>query len=135
MTAASQGAGRLAGLNVLVAEDSFPIALVIETALEAEGAATVGPVASLEEARRLAGDSEVDLAVVDLQLGDQSALDLIHQLAGAGVTTVVATGRELDQEMQTMVRGITVLKKPYTAAQLVETLKGALERTSMRGEC
>lgn len=119
--------GRLEGRRVLIAEDSFPVALVIETALEAEGAAIAACVASLEEASALARTEPLDLAVVDLQLGAQDALPLIRLLREKGVAVLVASGRDPHTEIKQAISGLPVLRKPYTAQQLIEEAEGALQ--------
>jgi DNA-binding response OmpR family regulator len=126
MRTASKGRSKLAGLRVLVAEDSFHIALVIETALEAEGAAIIGPATSLDTACQLARTEEPDLAIVDLKLQDQESLPLIRQLEDAGVKVVVATGYDLTAKLDRELSGLPVLKKPYTPEQLVDLVCGIL---------
>lgn len=122
----SRSEGKLAGIRVLVAEDSLPIMVVIETAIEAEGGLTIGPAATLEDACELARRESPDLAVVDLKLEGRSALELINQLSAAGIRILVATGYDLDDEMQRALAGIPVLTKPYTAVQLIERMGVAL---------
>lgn len=118
----NEGEGKLAGVRVLVAEDSLPITIVIETAIEMEGGVMIGPALTPEGACELARQQSPDMAVVDLNLGEHSALGLIEELSGAGVKVVVATGYDLDDKTRRALSGIPVLTKPYTAAQLIDLM-------------
>src|SRR5690606_4707 len=126
MMPSDQDHGQLAGVRILVAEDSLPITVVVETAIEAEGGTLIGPAASLDDACALARAESPDLAVIDLNLEQRSALGLVCDLAAAGVKVVVATGYDLDAETRRRLAGIPVLIKPYTAAQLIERIAAAL---------
>lgn len=126
MKTRDEGGGKLAGVRVLVAEDSVPIAIVIQTAVEAEGGVTIGPAGSLDDASELARRQSPHLAVVDLNLEERSALGLVRELSSAGVKVVVATGYDLDAQTRQALTGIPVLTKPYSAAQLIEHIDDAL---------
>lgn len=119
--AAATAVGRdLRGLRVLLAEDSFNVTLVLETALEAEGAVVIGPAGTLEAACELAGSQKPDLAIVDLDLGGLDASPLVHQLMDSGAKVILATGYDLPQDTGNAFSGLPVLKKPYTPAQLID---------------
>lgn len=109
----------LKDLRVLIAEDSFHIAMVIETVLRTEGAVVLGPAATLDEAYRLIDGQSLDLAVVDLKLGDADALPLVRQLAAAGTRVVISTGHDLPADLKTNLGDMIVLMKPYTSDQLL----------------
>lgn len=116
----------LQGLRVLIAEDSFPVAFAIETVLAARGAEIIGPASTLEAASSLARSEAPDLAVVDLNLGHESALPLVRELVQAGRRVIVATGYDLTSETRAAIAGSPVLKKPYTPDQLVSLIRGLL---------
>lgn len=119
----ASGNGRnLKGLRVLLAEDSFNVTLVLETALEAEGAVVIGPAGTLEAAYELAGAQKPDLAVIDLDLGGRDASPLVRQLTDSGTKVIVATGYDLPEETGNAISDLPVLKKPYTPAQLIDRI-------------
>jgi len=64
----------LSGLCVLIVEDSWDVGLSLKRLLEAYGAETIGPVATVAEALRLISEHAVDAALVDINLrhGEQS---------------------------------------------------------------
>src|SRR5262245_18470370 len=74
----SSEAGKvLAGLRVLLAEDSWHIGQALKMVLESEGAAVHGPAVTVSEAQRLAASATSDVAVIDLNLDGVIAFDLI----------------------------------------------------------
>ncbi len=121
----NSGAGgrEMDGLRVLIAEDSFPISFALEMALEAEGATPVGPATTLAAAQELVGSQEIDLAVVDLRLGDHDSLPLIEQLVDAGVEIIVATGREDTSDLTVDFPGLRVLRKPFSPQALIDLIR------------
>lgn len=124
-SATGAGARKIDGLRILIAEDSFPISFALELALEAEGATPVGPATTLAAAQELARSQELDLAVVDLQLGDHDSLPLIQQLADAGVETIVASGRDDTSDLAADFPGLRVLRKPYSPKALIDLIRSA----------
>ncbi|MGE0613742.1 MAG: response regulator [Hyphomicrobiales bacterium] len=121
---------KLDGMNILVAEDSFHIAFVIETALESEGATVIGPAATLDRAQKLADSTRPDFAVVDMRLGDEEAVPLIRQLVDTGIAVLVATGNELDSEFRAEFPGVPILRKPYTTDRLVDLIRDSRKSAS-----
>jgi DNA-binding response OmpR family regulator len=55
---------------VLVVEDEFLVALLVEEALAEAGFRVLGPVGRLDEAVKLAGSDSVDAALLDIELCD-----------------------------------------------------------------
>lgn len=122
---ASKGDKRtLDGLRALVAEDDFHIALVIETALKGEGMVVIGTAARLGEALEIVGAEMPDVAIVDIRLGQEDSFPLIRHLRGAGVRVVLATGDQERAQICAELAELPVLKKPYTADQLIEVIRG-----------
>lgn len=62
-------AGPLAGLRVLVAEDDFHIAMLLEEQLSAAGSAVAGPSPRISEALAAAEGEAYDAAVLDINVG------------------------------------------------------------------
>lgn len=115
----------LAGARVLVAEDSFYIAFAIETALQAEGARVIGPVANLGAARALADSQALDLAVVDLNLEGELSLPLVRALRDREIGVIAATGRDIDPVLREDLAGVPLIMKPYTTEQILDALRTA----------
>ncbi|MBO6667920.1 response regulator [Parvibaculum sp.] len=81
----------LSGRKVLIVEDEFFVGLELAQALETAGAGIVGPAWSLADAKRLAESEEFDMAVVDVNMNGEYAIDLAVELKNRGVRVVFAT--------------------------------------------
>lgn len=121
-----RASGTLHGLRALVAEDDFHIALVIETALETAGIEIVATVSRVERAVEIARREKPDFAVVDIRLGESYSFPLIRQLRNMGTKVVLATGTEPNSEIAGEFSDIPVLRKPYTAEQLIKLIRSIL---------
>jgi DNA-binding response OmpR family regulator len=124
MTAAkdarNDSSSRLLGMRVLVVEDGWQVADALKLALERVGMIVVGPAASPGEARSLADECRLDLAIVDVNLRGQMAYDLMDWLHQRGTPVIVISGYEdLPRSLQ---KFAAILHKPFTLATLLTTL-------------
>ena len=79
--------------HILVVEDSYLVAQELTEALEREGADVVGPVATVDDARRLALETaRLDGAVLDVNLGGEMIWPVADILFNRHVRLVFATG-------------------------------------------
>lgn len=117
-----QSKSALNGLNVFVVEDESLVLFSLEDVLTELGCLIVGPAMRLPQALAAAGDaSEIDVAILDVNLGGQPVFPVAEKLKARGVEIVFATGygREgLPEEW----RGHPVLLKPYTADDVEQAL-------------
>jgi CheY-like chemotaxis protein len=111
----------LAGLRVLVVEDEMMVSMLIEDMLSDLGCAVVGPAARLDEAMELARTSEVDCAVLDVNLGGQPIFPLADLLRELGRPFAFATGYG-DAGIREVDRGTPVLQKPFREGDLARVL-------------
>lgn len=118
----------LSGLKLLVVEDQFMIAELIEALLEDFGCEVVGPVATVEEALAVIKDGGLQGALLDANLNGESSAPIAHALLSIGVPFVVATGyggRELpDEALDRAPR----LIKPFTETELEAVLSAEFIR-------
>jgi CheY-like chemotaxis protein len=70
------------GIRCLIVDDSPRFAQVASELLEEEGIDVLGVAGGGEEAVRLAGDLHPDLALVDIDLGGETGLDVARRLCG-----------------------------------------------------
>ena len=83
----------LRGQHILVVEDSYFVAQELTEALEREGADVVGPVSTVDDARRLVlGTAKLDGAVLDVNLGGEMIWPVADILFSRNVRLVFATG-------------------------------------------
>jgi two-component system nitrate/nitrite response regulator NarL len=71
-------------LRSLIVDDNAHFLTAARALLEREGVAVVGVASSCAEAVQLAGKLRPDVALVDIDLGEESGFDVARRLAGAG---------------------------------------------------
>ena len=71
-------------LRSLIVDDNAGYLAAARALLEREGVTVVGVASSCAEAVLLAGKLHPDVALVDIDLGDESGFDVARRLAGAG---------------------------------------------------
>src|SRR3954452_17809813 len=101
----------LEGARVLVVEDEYFIAADIARALDAAGGRAVGPAGSIEQARRLLKEQQVDAAILDLNLHGEMAYPLVSDLAQRGLPCVIMSGYS-PESLPESVRHVPSLEKP-----------------------
>ena len=113
----------LRGLNVLVVEDESLVLFHLEDTLTELGCLVVGPAMRFEQARDLVNAStEVDVAILDVNLGGQPIFPVAEALTARGIRIVFATGygrQGLPEEW----RNHPVLMKPYTSDDVERALR------------
>jgi CheY-like chemotaxis protein len=112
---------QFAGLRVLVVEDEMMVSMLIEDMLTDLGCQVVGPASRLDEAMQLAATSELDCAVLDVNLGGQPIFPLADLLRERGRPFAFATGYG-DAGLREVDRGTPVLQKPFREGDLARVL-------------
>jgi CheY-like chemotaxis protein len=111
--------GPLSGLSVLIVEDEFLIAIEAQQIVEDAGAAVAHPVNSVDAARAfLATGSCVDVAILDMRLGNEDGRALMNDLTDKAIPFVIASGLVLEYSGPAK-----VLMKPYRDIDLIEALR------------
>ena len=114
----------LDGRHILVVEDEYMIAAMIEQMLEDAGA-IVAVAGSIEQALALLEARAFDAALLDLNLDGRKSLPVADALAARAVPFVFATGYgdgSIDGEHALR----AVLGKPFREAALLETVAALL---------
>ncbi len=131
MNASSLGPG-LQGLRVLVAEDVAVLAWRVRDILATAGAEVVGPAPDVPQALALLEGREVDAAVLDMNLGGETAEPIADVLAARGVPFLFLTGYAwADMEGRHAAR--PALGKPVKPAALVRALADLLAGRALAG--
>jgi len=110
---------------VLLVEDSPIIAMNTEALLMELDVGGVRTAATVAEALALIEAEPFDLAILDLQLGDEDCLPVADRLAALNVPIVFATGFGDELAAGGLVRSGRILKKPYGFAELERILSEA----------
>jgi len=115
----------LAGLRVLVVEDEFLIAAVLQEMLEDATAVAIGPTATVAEALHLLQTREVDAALLDMNLNGQWSDPVAAELKARRIPFVFTTGYGMTERTRQF--GARVVAKPYSWDELVDQLTLAIE--------
>ncbi len=112
----------IAGANLLLVEDSLIIALDAEDILKRLGAAHVATSATVEGALDTLRASRPTIAVLDINLGDQTSYPIADRLLELGVPFLFATGYGEQADLPTDHSSRRVLQKPYTLENVARAL-------------
>jgi two-component SAPR family response regulator len=86
------GHDALAGLRILVVEDEFLVAMLVEEMLLELRCEIVGPISSLEEAIATARQNHLDGALLDANLNGKISSPVADELVGHEVPFILVTG-------------------------------------------
>ncbi len=115
-------------LRVLLVEDEALIAMMIQESLTEFGFHVIGPVCTVPEAEAVAKDSQLDAAVLDINLGDGLVYSVAEILAARGVPFVFVTGYDAES-VDSRFTGIPVLQKPIEREMLQKIFVQRAERS------
>lgn len=117
----------LAGLKVFAVEDETLVAMQLEDIFEDLRLDLVGFAMRVPRALAMLGETpRIDVAVLDMNIAGEKVYPVAEALRARGVPIVFATGYGrggLLEEWQVH----PVLQKPYTASQIAEAIRDALE--------
>ena len=122
----------LRGLRVLVAEDQLLISQFIGEVLLYLECTVVGPVRDLDEALRAIHTSEIDGALLDVQLGSTSIYPAAKELALRSIPFILVTG-QVNFGGSPLLAKAPLLIKPFKVQQL-EDMMSSTFRPRDRGE-
>jgi len=111
------------GKRVLIVEDGFLVAAMLEDELADAGAVIVGPAASLADGLRMAAEDSFDVAVIDWNLDGESSGPIADCLQSRGLPYVISTGYGV---VPPEFAGSPLLAKPYDPVELVRLLGNLL---------
>ena len=120
------GQDSIAGRSVLLVEDSMIIALDAEDVLRDAGASEVHVAASVSAAQAIIESEELDSAVLDVNLGNETSIGIAEALQDKGVPFIFASGYGADDIIPERFRSIQLVMKPYTGDALQDALAAAL---------
>lgn len=117
----------LSGRRVLVVEDESLVAMLLETILGDLGCAVVGPASNVGDGlRAVAGETELDAALLDVNVAGQEVFPIAEALTARGVPFVFSTGYG-ESGLPAHWRGRPTVQKPFTDAAIRDALMKALD--------
>jgi two-component sensor histidine kinase len=115
----------LHGLSVLIVEDEVLIALEAEAELLRAGTGPMTRAHSIEEAERCIASSPFDVAILDVNLNGRPSFPLADLLADRGISFVFASGYSRLDGLPERWRGVPLVHKPYSSAELMTAIAEA----------
>lgn len=116
----------LEGKTIMVVEDEALVALDLALTVEDAGAEVAGPCYRLSSALDMARRTEIDGAVLDVDLHGETVLPLAHDLQDRGVPFIFHTGRA---DLAALARDFPrapICVKPSSPERLLDCLRNAL---------
>jgi len=110
------------GIRVLVVEDEPIIALDIREQLDGAGFEVLGPATSVANALQLIAERGCDVAVLNVNLGNETSEPIARELRASGTRFVVLSGCSADDLPPSFI-GSTFLAKPALMAELVAAVR------------
>jgi two-component system, NtrC family, response regulator GlrR len=123
--------------NILVVDDDKNILKVIKLRLEAEDYQVVTAMEA-ETAIKLAADSALDMALVDLKLGGADGIELMEALhrINPNLSIIILTAHgTIDSAVVAMKKGaFSYITKPFDYRDLLQNIKNCLEKNTLSRE-
>lgn len=111
---------RLSGLRVLLVEDEMLVCMDIEDMLKEFGCTVIGPAARVAQALAIVESEIVDIALLDVNLGQEKSYPIADHLVEKGIPVLLSTGyAALDPPYDQYPR----LQKPYCPERLAQSLE------------
>jgi light-regulated signal transduction histidine kinase (bacteriophytochrome) len=120
------GGERLANTRVLILEDQLVIAVGLEQMLASAGIDEVFTASSETEALRLIATQQLDVAVLDVNLGTGTSMAVAEELMRRQIPFLFATGYGDSISIPVHFKQAPVLQKPYDAASVLRHLQNLL---------
>jgi DNA-binding response OmpR family regulator len=103
--------------RVLIVEDEFLVAMLLEDLLSEMGHRVVACVAQVDEATKLADEADIDFAILDINLGGVKSFPVAEILRRRRIPFMFATGYGTDGLAREYHNELTV-RKPYEPREL-----------------
>ena len=120
----------LRGCHVLVVEDEMLVGMELESLLERQGCAVIGPASTVGRALALLDHEQVDAALLDLNLNGDPATPVAAALTTQGVPFVLVNGYSEAQSSQPELQNAARVDKPVNHQDLVRALAHVLGAVS-----
>jgi len=115
--------------RVLIVEDEFLIAMLLEDLLSRMGHRVVACVAGVDEAIELVNEMDIDFAILDINLGGEQSFPVAALLRQRKIPFVFATGYGTEG-LADEFRNELALRKPYDPPDLERAIAEACGRVS-----
>lgn len=107
--------------RILIVEDEVLVAMHLEDLLTEMGHQVVGPATRVNQAMELARRSEIDMAVLDVNVAGRTSFPVADVLRQRGIPFVFATGYGAEGFVEGY-RDEPTLRKPYEPQELMRAI-------------
>jgi CheY-like chemotaxis protein len=114
---------RLSDKRVLVVEDEYLVAMDMSAYLEAAGARVVGPASNVRAALEAVEQTELDAAILDVNLRGEMAYPVADALTARGIPFVFTTGYDANA-VPARFASVKRCEKPTTPEAISRALFG-----------
>lgn len=114
-------------VHTLIVEDQILIAMDLEDTLLAAGVSEITTSSSQSDALLQIGLKRPSIAILDVNLGDETSLPIADLLLSLDVPFIFVTGYGEGGTIPPRFSAIEVVSKPYDAALLLEKIASALQ--------
>ena len=128
--AESRSAIAFSGKSLLLVEDQLLIALDVEFMLDERGLADITTSGSVDDALGKLSAFSPDVAVLDVNLGEETSIPVAEELARRNIPFVFATGYGERGMVPSAFSDVPILRKPYDAESLAEAIASMMGRRS-----
>lgn len=116
--------------RLLLVEDHMLIAMDVEASLQDQGLTEITTTASASEALEKLLRSTPDVAVLDVNLGDETSIPVAEELTRRGIPFVFATGYGDGSMIPAAFAHVPVVRKPYEMTELLDAISSVLLATA-----
>lgn len=116
------GRADLSGLRLLVVEDNYLMAEVLADTLGDFGCEVVGPAPDVATGRELARDSELDGALLDINLFGEFCFPIARVLSDRGIPYIFVTGYDSTSMIPPEFARVPRLAKPVETSHLATAI-------------
>lgn len=109
------------GKRILIVEDEFMIAVLLEDMLVDLDCVIAGVAANAAQAFELIGSTEIDAAVLDVNLSGHDSFAIAAALAERRVPFIFATGYG-ESRLPPELMGSPIVQKPYRSSEIASAL-------------
>jgi CheY-like chemotaxis protein len=112
----------------MVLEDSLLIALDMQDLLESLGCTTIHIASNVKQAMTIIAETALDIAVLDVNLGDETSEAVALKLEAIGVPFVLATGYAENHGLNERFPDVPVVSKPVVLDRLRAAIANAMHK-------
>jgi ActR/RegA family two-component response regulator len=123
----------LAGKRVLIVEDDDILAITLAEELAAQGVKVIGPSATVVDAVDVIATTDLDAAIVDINLRGKAAFPVADALADRHIAFVFATGYLVAGHIPARHANVRRFEKPIPPNIICRAIEEAVHEASDRG--